>query len=165
MLSNWHFLGSFSNERQTPAWMQVSAEQSHVENIFSWHFHFWAWAPLLRWCIFPKVNDPLERLSYFQPHLEIGGAKLLCINILQLPTQTAVQKGHTSSWSLVLLRLALLTGSVPSINCRPFLRLGFPGQLVDVFFFSFLAMPRDMWEFSSPTRDWTCHPCTGSSES
>ena len=33
------------------------------------------------------------------------------------------------------------------------------------FFFPFLATPRGMWDLSSPIRDGTCVPCSGSTES
>ena len=33
------------------------------------------------------------------------------------------------------------------------------------YFFTFLAVPRSMWDFSSPRRDQTCAPCIGSTES
>ena len=34
-----------------------------------------------------------------------------------------------------------------------------------LFFFKIKVMPYSMWDFSSPTRDWTCVPCIGSAES
>ena len=38
-------------------------------------------------------------------------------------------------------------------------------SLFSFHFFVFLAVPCDMWDLGSSTRDWTCAPCTGPTES
>ena len=40
-----------------------------------------------------------------------------------------------------------------------------PHSLFLVFFVFFLAIPNGMWDLSSLTKDQTCAPCPGSSES
>ena len=51
------------------------------------------------------------------------------------------------------------------INSRWITDLNVKCKTVKPFFWLFLAMPYGTWDFSSPTRDRTLAPCSGSAES
>ena len=56
----------------------------------------------------------------------------------------------------VLIQSPMLLKKEKKVKCLPFLRTDMQ---------MFFALLYDMWDLSSPTRDGTCAPCTGNSES
>ena len=66
-----------------------------------------------------------------------------------------------ASWSTTQLCASLTQHYPASLLCSIYLFL----MLILFYFSPLLIKPKGMWDLSSPTRDWTHYPCTGSMES